>query len=212
MHILVTGFDPFGDESINPASMILEKLPAEIAGHKIKTLQIPTSAEGSAQALEEALESEDFDAVVSLGQAGGRADITLERVAINLDEFRIADNEGQIISGQKIAEDGPDGYLSSLPLKAMVSHIQNNKIPASISYSAGTFVCNHVFYLANFFMEKKGKARLATFIHVPFLPEQTAYKPQHPSMSLDMMVRAVVCALEVIDADDEVEVTAGTIC
>ncbi len=123
MKILVTGFDAFGDDVVNPASLILDELPAKIRNHEIETRQIPTSANRSRIELENLLNAKSFDAVICIGQAGGRPDVTLERVAINLDEFRIADNDGEVLSGQIICSDGPDAYLSRLPLKAMVAHI-----------------------------------------------------------------------------------------
>ncbi len=212
MKILVTGFDPFGDDTINPASLILDELPEVIGNHIVTTQQIPTSAQRSHNVLKDVLSQECYDAVISIGQAGGRPDLTLERVAINLDEFRIADNDGEVLTGKKICEDGPDGYLSKLPLKGMIASIQGRKIPASISYSAGTFVCNHVFYLANYFLSQQGKDCQATFIHVPYLPEQVALKPQYPSMSLNMMVEGVIAAIEAIDSDDSTYHTGGTIC
>ncbi len=212
MKILVTGFDPFGEEKINPASLILDQLPDKISNHTIVTKQIPTSALRSRKLLEEILTYNDFDAVICIGQAGGRTEVTLERVAINLDEFRIADNDGVLLSGNKICEDGPDAYLSHLPLKAMVGKIQERNIPASVSYTAGTFVCNHVYYLANYLLEKQGKDPKVTFIHVPFLPEQAAKKPQYPSMSLSTMIEAIITSIEAIDLLDEADYTSGTIC
>ncbi len=212
MNILLTGFDPFGEDEINPASLILNNIPEQVGNHRVHTLQVPTAAKRCRVVLEEALAGDVYDAVICLGQAGGRPDITLERVAINLDEFRIADNDGEVLSGQKIVEDGPDGYLSTLPLKAMVDNIQKHNIPASISYTAGTFVCNHIYYLAHFFMEKQGNARQALFIHVPYLPEQTALRPQYPSMALDLMSEAIIAAIEAIDAEDLSDRSFGNIC
>ncbi len=212
MNILVTGFDPFGDDTVNPASLILDGLPDSVGEHNLTKLQIPTSAKRSEKALQTALDKDIYDAVISIGQAAGRSDITLERVAINLDEFRIADNDGEVLSGTKIKSDGPDGYLVKLPLKAMVGNIQKREIPASVSYTAGTFVCNHVLYLANFLLQKHSKAGKATFIHVPYLPSQTALKPKYPSMSLDLMIEAVVAAIEAIDHVDISDATEGTIC
>ena len=212
VRILVTGFDPFGGESVNPASLILDLLPQKINDHEIVVKQIPTSAKRAGTLLQNIMEDSSFDAVICLGQAGGRPDVTLERVAINLDEFAIADNDGEVISGKKICEEGPDAFLSQLPLKAMVANIQRHNIPASVSYTAGTFICNHIFYLANYIIDKQGKGRKATFIHVPYLPEQVALKPQYPSMSINMMTEAVVAAIEAIDEYDDDLCMSGTIC
>ena len=144
MKILVSGFDPFGGEKINPAIESVKLLPDEIKGAKIIKVEIPTVARKSLKKLEEVIEIEKPDVVLSIGQAGGRTDISVERVGINMDDFRIKDNEGNQPIDEKIAKDGPDAYLVTIPIKAMVQKMIENKIPASVSNTAGTFVCNHV--------------------------------------------------------------------
>ena len=130
MKILVSGFDPFGGEKINPAIESVKLLPYEIKGAKIIKLEIPTVARKSLKKLEEVIEIEKPDVVINVGQAGGRTDITVERVGINMDDFRIKDNKRNQPIDEKIAEDGPDAYLVTIPIKAMVQKMIENKIPA----------------------------------------------------------------------------------
>ena len=144
MKILVTGFDPFGGEPINPAIESVKKLPDNIAGAEIIKLEIPTVKKKSIEKIEKAIEEHNPDVILSIGQAGGRFDISIERIGINLDDFRIPDNEGNQTIDEPIFPDGENAYLVNLPVKAMVKNVQKNEIPASVSYTAGTFVCNHV--------------------------------------------------------------------
>lgn len=155
MKILVTGFDPFGGESINPAIESVKKLPDKILDAEIIKLEIPTVAKKSINKIEEAIIKHNPDVILSIGQAGGRFDITVERIGINIDDFRIKDNEGNQFIDTPIFEDGDSSYFSNLPVKAMVENIQNKNIPASVSYTAGTFVCNHVLYGVRYLIEKK---------------------------------------------------------
>ncbi|MDU1833070.1 MAG: pyroglutamyl-peptidase I, partial [Finegoldia magna] len=146
MKILVSGFDPFGGEKINPAIEAVKLLPDEIKGNEVIKIEIPTVIGKSVDKLKEKIAEVKPDVVISVGQAGGREDITVERVAINVDDCRIKDNEGNQPIDEKIAEDGPDAYLLTLPIKAIVENIKSANIPASVSNTAGTFICNHVAY------------------------------------------------------------------
>ena len=176
MKILVSGFDPFGGEKVNPAIESVKLLPDEIKGAQIIKLEIPTVARKSLKRLEEVIEAEKPDVVINVGQAGGRPDITVERVGINMDDFRIKDNEGNQPIDEKIAEDGPDAYLVTIPIKAMVQKMIDNKIPASVSNTAGTFVCNHVCYGMAHLASTKYPNMRTGFIHIPFLPEQVVIR------------------------------------
>ena len=144
--ILVTGFDPFDNEKINPALEVIKLLPKKIRNNEIKILEIPTVYKKSIEKIDKEIENYNPDCILSIGQAGGRTDISIERVAINIDDFRIKDNEGNQPIDEKIYLDGDNAYFSTLPIKAIQSEITINNIPASISNTAGTFVCNHVFY------------------------------------------------------------------
>src|SRR5690625_2683625 len=155
MKILVTGFDPFGGESVNPAWEAVKLLPEVIEDAKIYKLEIPTVFHRSAEILREKIQHVRPDMVLAVGQAGGRHAITPERVAINLDDARIPDNEANQPIDEKIQSDGANAYFSSLPVKAMVQAMKEVGIPAAVSNSAGTFVCNHIMYQLLYFVEKE---------------------------------------------------------
>lgn len=213
MKILVTGFDPFGGEPINPAIESIKKLPDIIAGAEIIRLEIPTVWKKSIDKIEEAIIEHNPDVILSIGQAGGRFDITVERVGINIDDFRIKDNEGNQVIDEPVFSDGDTAYFSNLPIKAMVENIQKVGIPASVSYTAGTFVCNHVLYGIRYLIEKKYKGKKSGFIHIPFLPEQVTDKRNTPSMSLDSIIRGLTAAIEAIVLNDkDIKKSGGTVC
>ncbi len=200
MTILVTAFDPFGGESINPAREAAAALPEQIGGAKIVTLWIPTVFGKGADQVAAAMDQLHPDAVVSLGQAGGRKAVTPERIAINLMDARIPDNEGQQPAEQPIEPGGPDGCFSTLPVSAMAQAIREAGLPGEVSNTAGTFVCNQVMYRVLRHAAKTMPDTRCGFIHVPYLPEQAEGKPGTPSLSLPEIVRALTAALEVVAA------------
>lgn len=213
MKILVTGFDPFGGEPINPAIESVKKLPDNIAGAEIIKLEIPTVRGKSLEKIEKAIQEHNPDIILSVGQAGGRFDITVERVGINMDDFRIPDNEGNQVIDEPVFSDGDNAYFVKLPVKAMVQNIQKNKIPASVSYTAGTFVCNHVLYGVLYLVEKKYKGKKSGFIHIPFLPEQVVDKRNMPSMELNTIVKGLTAAIEaIVENAEDIKETGGTVC
>lgn len=213
MKILVTGFDPFGEDKINPAIESVKKLPDEIKGVKIIKLEIPTVYMKSLEKIDEAIKEYNPDVILSIGQAGGRPDITVERVGINVDDYRIKDNEGNQPIDTKIYDDGENAYFSNLPIKAIVENIRKNNIPASISNTAGTFVCNHVLYGVQYLLDKKYPNKKSGFIHIPFLPKQVISRPNTPSMSISTIVKALTLALEaIIENDSDKKISGGTIC
>lgn len=189
MKIIVTGFDPFGGEPINPALETIKSLPKTIAGAEIILVEIPTVFDKAADVLEEKMAEHLPDAVLCIGQAGGRVDLTPERIAINQDDARIPDNEGQQPIDRTIRADGQPAYFSTLPIKAMVEAIHRIGLPASVSNTAGTFVCNHLMYQALYLAEKQFPKTKAGFLHIPFLPEQVVDKPGLASMSLNDIVK-----------------------
>lgn len=210
MKILVSGFDPFGGEKINPAIESVKLLPDEIKGAKIIKLEIPTVARKSLKKLEEVIEIEKPDVVLSVGQAGGRTDISVERVGINMDDFRIKDNEGNQPIDEKIAKDGPDAYLVTIPIKAMVQKMIENKIPASVSNTAGTFVCNHVCYGMAHLASTKYPNMRTGFVHIPFLPEQVVDKRNIPSMPLEMIAKGLEYSIEaIVENKEDIKVEGG---
>lgn len=198
MKLLVTGFDPFGGEKINPSIETVKRLPGEIAGAKIIKLEIPTVCGKSVEVIEEAIIRYDPDVILSVGQAGGRADISVERIGINVDDFRIPDNEGNQRTDEPIDPQGPDAYFVKVPVKAMAERIRERNIPASVSNTAGTFVCNHVIYGVCRLIDVKYPGKRSGFIHIPYLPRQVLDKRNTPSMSQELMVEAVTAAIEAI--------------
>lgn len=198
MKILVTGFDPFGGESTNPALEAVKKLPNTILDADIIKLEIPTVFVKSADVVKEAILTHQPDVVVNIGQAGGRFSVTPERVAINVDDARIPDNEGNQPIDDPIQKDGQSAYFTQLPVKAMVRAMKEAGLPGAVSNTAGTFVCNHIMYQVQYMIDKEFPKMKGGFIHVPFIPSQVVDKPNQPSMSLDDIVRSLEKALEAI--------------
>ena len=200
MKILVTGFDPFGGEKINPSYEAVKRLADRINDAEIIKMEIPTVRYKSAEVLSEKIEEIWPDAVVSVGQAGGAKAVRLERVAVNLDDYRITDNDGNQPEDALIYDAGPNAYFSTLPIKEMRDALEDRGISTEISNSAGLFVCNHVFYSVRHLCETKyaDKGIISGFIHVPFIPEQTKDKPDVPAMELDEIVKGLNAALEVV--------------
>jgi len=190
--VLLTGFEPFGKATLNPSGEIVKR----ISGDNIITAILPVAYTQSAEALLALIEQHNPDVVISLGQAEGRTQITPERIAINLDDARLADNEGVSRIDEPILEDGPVAYESTLPIKEFVSAITAAGIPAAVSLSAGAFLCNHIFYVAQ--NRLKGTKVRSGFVHVPLMDEQAAEFPGLPTMPLDQMVKAVRTMLEVL--------------
>lgn len=206
MKILVTGFDPFGDDVINPAIEAVKRLPDTIDGAEIIKLEIPTVFYKSADVVKKAIEKEQPDYVLNIGQAGGRYELTPERVAINLDDARIADNEGQQPIDKEIKEDGDAAYFSQLPIKAMVDYMKKENIPASVSNTAGTFVCNHIMYQTLYLAMTEFPNIKAGFMHIPFLPEQVIERPNTPAMALEDIVKGITASLKaIIDFDGKAD-------
>ncbi len=196
MKILVTGFEPFGGETVNPALKIAQGLPRQIAGAQIVSYEIPCVFGQSIRTLVQAMEAEKPDIVLCLGQAGGRSAICPERVALNLSDARIPDNAGVQPIDQPIAPDGETAYFSNLPVKAMAPAVRQAGVPAQVSNTAGAYVCNHLMYGLLYHIHKRFPQTRGGFIHVPYLTEQVVDKPNTPSLSLEQMLRAVCAALE----------------
>jgi pyroglutamyl-peptidase len=192
MKILLTGFEPFGTATSNPSGEIVK----QISGDNIVTAVLPVAYAQSAERLLALTAEHNPDVVICLGQAEGRTQITPERVAINLDDARLADNEGVLRNDVKILEGGPDAYFSTLPVKEIVEAIKAKGVPAAVSLSAGAFLCNHVFYVAQDHF--KGTKVRSGFVHVPLMDEQAGEFPGLPTMPLDQMVKAVRTMLEVL--------------
>ena len=192
MKVLLTGFEPFGNATSNPSGEIVK----QISGQNIITAILPVAYTQSAELLLTLISEHNPDVVICLGQAEGRKEITPERVAINLDDARLADNQGVLRNDVKIVEDGPDAYFTTLPVKEIVEKIKSHGIPASVSLSAGAFLCNHVFYV----VQKRfvGTKVRSGFIHVPLMDSQAPEFPGLPTMPLDQMIKAIRVTLEAL--------------
>lgn len=212
MKILVTGFDPFGGEKVNPALEAVKSLPSVIHGAEIRWVEIPTVFYQSAEVLEAEINRYHPDAVLCIGQAGGRASLTPERVAINQDDARIPDNQGNQPIDIPIRLDGQAAYFSTLPIKAMVQAIKEEGLPATVSNTAGTFVCNHLMYQALYLADKKFPNMRAGFMHIPYMTEQVINKPNTASMNLTDIVRGIEAAIgAIVDyKDKDIKLVGGT--
>ncbi len=210
MKILVTGFDPFGGDTINPALEAVNLLPYEIQGHTIEKLEIPTVFNKSKVTIENKLKAAHFDIVLAIGQAGGRFELTPERIGINIDDARIPDNEGNQPIDEMIQSSGDAAYFSNLPVKRMTEAIKTAGVPARLSNTAGTFVCNHILYQLGFLQATQFPNIKFGFIHVPFIPEQVTDKPEQPSMSIQTIAKGLKAALEsIIESDEDIKVALG---
>lgn len=192
--VLLTGFDPFGGDTVNPSWEAVSRLHDEvIAGHRVIGVQLPTSFARAPKVLRAAIRRHAPSLVLCIGQAGGRAAVSLERVAINVDDARIPDNDNAQPVDVRIVRRGPAAHFSTLPIKAMFAALRDAGIPAEISQTAGTFVCNHVFYaLMHTAAAKPARTRpRAGFVHIPFLPEQAHGRPGAPALPLDTVVAAL---------------------
>lgn len=193
MKILITCFDPFGNDKLNASKEVLDILDTSDLKVEVIKLEIPTIRYKSLNKIIETIEKEKPDVVLSLGQAGGRDGITIERVGINIDDFRIKDNGGNMPIDEPIYNDGPDAYFSNLPIKKIVEILNQNNIKASISNSAGTFVCNHVLYGTRYYLEHHYPNTISGFIHVPYITSQG-----NPSMPKETIAKGIYLALQTI--------------
>ncbi len=210
--VLVTGFGAFGGGEKNPTAEIVRMLDgSSVAGHRVHGVELPVTATGAPAALEGAVERHRPALVLSTGLANGRSMLALERVAINVMDFPMPDNDDRQPADEPIVEDGPAAYFTTLPIKATLAAWREEGLPGYVSNSAGTYVCNQTFYHSLHLSGKHGYR--AGLIHVPYLPEQAARaKGGAPSMSLDLMLRAVELALEVsLQRSEDIVLPAGAL-
>jgi len=188
--VLVSGFEPFGGADLNPSQLLVERLSQEtIPGVELRSIVLPVEFDKAAEILLAKVKRFSPKVVISFGQAEGRSAITPEKIAINLDSARIPDNAGDQRQYQPIRENGADGYFSTLPVEKMVSALNRIGVASSLSLSAGSFVCNHIFYALQH--ELQGLSINSGFVHLPLVPEQSAQFPNQPTMPLDEMIRGV---------------------
>src|SRR6516162_2772883 len=197
MKALVTGFDPFGGDKINPSALAVRQLKRKLGGVVVHTSVLPTSYARSAIALRGAIHEVRPDLVLCVGQAGGRAELCLERVAINVQDARIKDNDGKQPVDRPVVRDGPAAHFATLPIKACVAEMRKAGLPAAVSNTAGTFVCNNVFYALMDMAARHPTPMRAGFLHIPYAPEQAARLGNAPSMALDDIVRGIEIVVSV---------------
>jgi pyroglutamyl-peptidase len=197
MKALVTGFEPFGGDKVNPSWLAASRLKKKIGSLVVHTVELPTSFGRSVDALRDRIDKLRPDIVLCVGLAGGRSELCLERVAINVQDARIRDNDGKQPIDKPVVPGGPAAHFATLPIKACVAEMRKAGLPASVSNTAGTFVCNHIFY-ALMDMAAQGPSPLrGGFLHVPYAPEQAAGLAGAPSMAIDDIARGIEIILEV---------------
>ena len=197
MKALVIAFDAFGGDRINASHEAVSRLPARISGMTVVTVQLPTSFSRAIPVLRAAIARETPDIVLCAGLAAERRVISVERVAVNLDDARLPDNDGAQPTDRPVARGGPAAYFSTLPVRKIVTRLTNEKIPCELSMSAGTFVCNHVFYGLMHLAAQRNQRFRAGFVHVPDLP----HTGNRGAMPLEQMVRGLSLVLEVVQRD-----------
>jgi pyroglutamyl-peptidase len=200
MKILLTGFEPFNKSPINPSEQVVTVLAGEtLPGVQLKTAVLPVDREGGPATLITAFDAAQPEAVLCLGQASRRAVISIERVAVNLLDYRIPDNAGNQVSDQFIVPGAPAAYFTTLPVREIYETLKEKGLPAELSLSAGAYLCNQVIYTLLHHLQNRGLDIPAGFIHLPDLPEQAAqHDSPRPSMSLETMIRGIRAALQVI--------------
>jgi len=210
MKALVTGFEAFGGDRINPSFEALERLPTRLGRLDIATRALPVLFERALPALRQAIASTAPDIVLCVGLAGGRPALSLERVAINVDDARIPDNGGDRPIDRPVVAGGPTAYFATLPIKAAVAALRDAGLPAVVSNTAGTFLCNHIFY--GLMHEAAGATFRGGFLHVPYLPSQAAQVAGAPSMALEQIVEGIEIILQVAARRvDDLAVSEGAI-
>lgn len=212
MKALITGFEPFGGDGVNPSLEALRLLPARLGALDIATAALPVVFDSALPALLAAIAAAQPDIVLGVGLAGGRAALSLERVAVNIDDARIPDNDGNRPIDRPVIAGGPAAYFTTLPIKAAAAALRQAGLPAAVSNSAGTFVCNHVFYgLMHEAAQSDGRFR-GGFLHVPYLPSQAARQPGAPSMALEQIAEGIEIILATAAARvDDLVVSEGAV-
>ncbi|MCB1553879.1 MAG: pyroglutamyl-peptidase I [Xanthomonadales bacterium] len=209
-HVLLTGFEPFGDETSNPSWEAVRALDGmRIAGHRVVGRCLPVEFGTSLTRLRAAIREAKPVLVLCVGQAGGRAQLSLERIGINIDDARIADNAGAQPVDEPIVAGGPAAYFSTLPLKAMLRDLRAAGVPAEVSQTAGTYVCNHVLYGLMHALRRTPRVR-GGFVHIPFAPDQAARHPGAPSLPVEVVVQGLrVMLRSALTTNTDIRLAAG---
>jgi pyroglutamyl-peptidase len=211
LNVLLTGFEPFEQDPLNPSWEVARALDGwQHAGATVRAVQLPCVFGDAITRLDQALQQFQPTLVLCLGLAGGRAALTPERVAINVDDARIPDHAGRQPVDIPVVAGGPAAYFSTLPIKAMVRDMLAQGVPAAVSNTAGTFVCNHIFYALMHRLAQAGGTVRGGFMHVPTLPALAALHPGMPSMALETQVRGVQQAIQTaMEVREDVRETGG---
>lgn len=213
MKFLMTGFEPFGGDAKNPSWEAISRLKDGYDGIEVVKAKLSVTFDESLKALETLIKTHNPDVVICVGLAGGRKEITIERIGINIDDARIADNVGFTPVDRSIRTDGPAAYFSNLPIKAMVSAIRDQGIAVAISNTAGTFVCNHVLYGLMDYIQTKAPEIRGGFVHVPYTTDFSQDYPEQPLMDLNDIVRAIEIAMTCISKTTvDLKISEGTVC
>lgn len=201
MKILITGFEPFGNHKSNPSWDAVSALPDQIGKAQIMKLCLPVSFSGFQDPLKKAIKRERPDCLISVGLAGGESKVSVERVAINLEEARIPDNDGAQPFDTPVEPDGENGYFSTLPVKRMAKAIEKEGVPACVSYSAGTFVCNAVMYTGLYLASHEYSRMKCCFIHVPYDDTMEEAEQGQPFLPKKVLIAALTAAVrEAVEA------------
>lgn len=210
--VLLSGFEPFDGETVNPSWEAVRSLAGEkVDGMEIRVCCLPTVFGKSQDRLREAIRHEQPEVVIAVGQAGGRTAITPERVAINLEDARIPDNEGNQPVDRPVVEGAPVAYWSTLPIKRMVRAMREEGIPAAVSHTAGTYVCNHLFFGLMHEIHQSQHSIRGGFIHIPFAPEQVV-NGNRPSLPLELVRQGLLLAVGACRHERDIEAGMGTVC
>lgn len=204
-HIWLTGFEPFGADTVNPSGEVAKALDGRCLGPVVvRGAVLPVQHEAVRERVEAALGEPGLAAVLHLGLAGGRARIALERIGVNVMDYTVPDARGGVLRDEPCVPDGPAAYWSTLPLREILSELTAAGIPASLSYTAGTYLCNFTLYTTLHAIARRGLDARAGFIHLPYLPGMVAARgAEEPSMDIPLMLRAVEIALGVIASRPE---------
>ena len=213
MRVLVTGFEPFGGETINPSWEVARALHETTVGRaRLSALQLPCRFGAAGAVLAQALAANPVAVVIALGQAGSRTDVSVERIAINVDDAPIPDNGDDQPIDRAVVAGAPAAYFSSLPIKRIVAAVRAAGVPASVSQTAGTFVCNHLFFHLAHLLATRHPGVRGGFIHLPMLPVQAAAHPGAASLGLDTLVTGIRAAIEVtISSDTDLALHSGAL-
>lgn len=211
--VLITAFEPFEGETINPSWEAVRQLDGKvIGGAKVVARQLPVVFGHALEKLWQAMDEFQPQRILAVGQAGGRSDFSVERVAINVDDARIPDNQNNQPVDEPVINDGPAAYFSTLPIKAIVAAVREAGIPASVSQTAGTFVCNHVMYGLLHRLHTRENSARGGFIHLPYLPEQAVKHPGAPSMAAASVIQALEIAVRVsLETEQDTRLAGGTL-